>query len=153
MQRGTVKKEKKFKTISVLFNDEKILNATLNAKKIDELFKHWLEVYGNGSPEESRLLNKFNYDRSPSLYDKEAKEKYEKLGQSDGYFLILDRNGTSAYQLEKGPLPSWKLLEEINSLGKDVCVAGLDLSWTLFFRYKRQIGYKGRTGIFVKRDS
>jgi hypothetical protein len=148
-----VKKERKSKTISVLFSDEKILNTTLSAKKTDELFKSWLEVYGNGSPEKSCLLDKFNNERFPPLCDIEAKENYEKLDQSDGYFLILDHNGTSAYQLEKGPLPSWELLVEINSLGKDVCVAGLDLSWTLFFRYKGRIRFKGRTGIFVKRDS
>lgn len=131
--------------MSVLFKDENIELSTLSSEKRNGLLKSWIKVYGKGSQEAgSCLLDNFNHDRFPVLHDNDAKEQYENLGNVPGYFLILDHIGTSAYEVEKGPLPSWKLLMGINLRGKDVCVASLDLSWTLFF------GNEAQTGTFVK---
>ena len=141
-----MKKEKKSKKLSVMFRAENIELIALSAEKRHDLFKRWLEIYGNGSQSENTtLLDKFTNDRFPVMLDNDAKEKYENIDSTPGYFLILDHIGTSAYQMEKTPLPSWKLLEEINSRGKDVCVTSLDLSWTLFF------GNEGQTGTFVQK--
>lgn len=140
-----MKKEKKSKKMSAMFKEEGIVLTTLSAEKREDLFKRWLEIYGDGSKEErSCLVDKYDYKRFPALSENESKEKYENLGKSQDYFLILDHHDPRAYQVQKGPLPSWEILGEINSRGKDVCVTGLDLSWTLFF------GNEGQTGTFAQ---